>query len=270
MAAIAGASRQIGAVLPVAAALCLAGGASFSQEEEAWIARIEQRRRATNSSKEIIKYRDYGAGTPDAKRQVAEMVRGVEVEGVVGEVSRVCSKPPALAALLFSIIRQRKPESCLEMGTCVGISGAYIAGALYLNRRGKLITMEGGQALADVARRNFIALSLEDVVKIAVGPFHETFLNVLKAAAPVEFIFIDGHHDEQATKDYVAMALPYLSDQAIAVFDDINWSEGMKRAWSSVIASPDCTIHFSLRDLGIALLRGGGSGTSGGIPSPLS
>jgi predicted O-methyltransferase YrrM len=263
MSAIAAASEQVGVVLPVAAALCRAGGGSFSQEEETWIARIEQRRRATNSSKEVIKYQDYGAGTPDARRQAAEMARGVEVEEVVGKISRVCSKSPALAALLFSIVRQQKPESCVEMGTCVGISGAYIAAALHLNRRGRLVTLEGGAALAEVARRNFAALSLDGIVEIVVGPFHETLLDVLRAAAPVDFIFIDGHHDEQATKDYVAMALPFLSSQAVAVFDDINWSDGMKRAWSSITAGPRCAVQFSLRDLGIALLRGGSGEATG-------
>ena len=143
------------------------------------------------------------------------------------------------------------------MGTCVGISGACIAAALQLNRCGKLVTLEGGAALAEVARRNFAALSLEDLVEVAVGPFHETLLDALRSAAPVDFIFIDGHHDEQATKDYVTMALPFLASQAVAIFDDINWSEGMRRAWSSIAAGPRCVAHFSLRDLGIALMRGG-------------
>lgn len=95
------------------------------------------------------------------------------------------------------------------------------------------------------------------MVEVAVGPVHETMLDALRTAAPVDFIFIDGHHDEQATKDYVTMVLPFLASQAVAIFDDINWSEGMKRAWSSIAAGPRCAAHFPLHDLGIALLRGG-------------
>jgi len=82
-------------------------------------------------------------------------------------------------------------------------------------------------------------------------------LDALRTAAPVDFIFIDGHHDEQATKDYVTMVLPFLASQAVAIFDDINWSEGMKRAWSSIAAGPRSAAHFPPHDLGIALLRGG-------------
>jgi predicted O-methyltransferase YrrM len=257
MSAVSAAAERAGVALHMAAALSRAGGGNFSREEESWIARIEHRRRIANSSTEVIQYRDYGAGSPDAGRQAEEMARGVPVERAVGEISRVSSKPPALAALLLSVVRHQKPKSCVEMGTCVGISGAYIAAALQLNRRGKLVTLEGGEALAAVARRNFAALSLEDVAEVVVGPFHETLLDTLRAAAPVDFIFIDGHHDEQATKDYIATALPFLSSQAVAIFDDINWSEGMKRAWGSITASTSCLVHFPLHDLGIALLRGG-------------
>jgi hypothetical protein len=130
MSAIATATEQVGVVLAVTAALSQAGWGSFSQEEAAWITRIEQRRRVTNSSKEVVHYRDYGAGSPDAMRQAVEMAQGVPVDRVIGEISRISSKPPALAALLFSMVRQQKPKSCVEMGTCVGISGAYIAAAL--------------------------------------------------------------------------------------------------------------------------------------------
>jgi predicted O-methyltransferase YrrM len=141
------------------------------------------------------------------------------------------------------------------MGTSVGISASYIAAALKLNGRGKLVTLEGGAALADVARRNFAALSLEGVVEVVVGPFHETLSGAFKDSSPIDFIFIDGHHDEDATKKYFTMMLPCLAPVSVAVFDDINWSEGMKRAWHSVAAAPQCTASFSLRDLGIAVVR---------------
>ena len=146
MSALATAAEQFGVVLPVAAALSRAGWGSFFKEEARWIARIEQRRRILNSSKEVLHYRDYGAGSPDAKRQAVEMAQGVPVDRVVGEISRTSSIPPASAALLFSMVRHQKPKSCVEMGTCVGISGAYIAAALQLNRCGKLVTLEGGAA----------------------------------------------------------------------------------------------------------------------------
>jgi predicted O-methyltransferase YrrM len=245
MSAIASASERVGPTLHIATVLSRAGWGDFSSEEKAWIARIEHRRHVTNSSKEVIHYQGF---MPHSRDTVFEVV--------VGERSRVSSKPPAEAALLFSLVRQQKPASCIEMGTCVGISGSYIAAALRLNNRGKLVSLEGVAAFAEVARRNFAALSLEGVAEVVVGPFHETLSYSLEDASPIDFIFIDGHHDEQATTTYFETALPFLAPLSIAVFDDINWSEGMKRAWSSISAAPQCTARFSLRNFGIAVLRG--------------
>lgn len=258
MRAILSASEHVGPVLHVTTALSRAGWGDFSPEEKVCIARIEERRRVTNSSKEVVQYRDYGAGNPETGRTASEMAEGKVINEVVGKISRIASKSPASAALLFSLVRQQKPARCIEMGTCVGISAAYIASALRLNGHGKLITLEGGIAVAEVARQNLASLSLEGAVKVVVGPFHETLLNAFKTACPIDFIFVDGHHDEEATKNYFANMLPFLAPLSVAVFDDINWSEGMKRAWSSITAAPQCTARFSLSDFGIAVLRSEG------------
>jgi hypothetical protein len=71
-------------------------------------------------------------------------------------------------------------------------------------------------------------------VKVAVGPFHLTIQGALAAASPVDFMFVDGHHDQRATLRYFEMALNYLADDSLAVFDDINWSDGMDRAWAQL------------------------------------
>ena len=66
--AIMSASEHVGPVLHVTTALSRAGWGDFSPEENSSIARIEERRRITNSSKEVVQYRDYGAGTPETAR----------------------------------------------------------------------------------------------------------------------------------------------------------------------------------------------------------
>lgn len=260
MAAIATASAHADPALQTAAALYRAGWGGFAADEAGWIARIEAVRRATNASRQVVRYSDYGAREPGARPTAAQSPAGSEVERVVGEVSRSSSKPPPAAALLFALVRQCKPRSCVEMGTCVGISGAYIAAALRLNGHGRLVTLEGGDALAEVARQNLAALTLHDLVDIVVGPFKDTLLPALDAAQPIDFLFVDGHHDEHATIAYFATALPFLAPRAIAVFDDINWSAGMRRAWVSISTALECSARFPLRDFGIAVLRGGGGG----------
>jgi len=119
------------------------------------------------------------------------------------------------------------------MGTAVGISAAYQAAALKLNGYGTLVTLEGATSLADIAKKNFQHLGL-DTVEVIVGRFQDTLPGVLTDRQPVDYAFIDGHHDEQATLAYFEQILPFLAETSLLVFDDIAWSEGMKRAWKTI------------------------------------
>ena len=65
----------------------------------------------------------------------------------LGDMTR-SSTSPRWAYLLFRLIRELRPESVLEMGSCVGISACYQAAALELNGAGKLLTLEGAPVLA--------------------------------------------------------------------------------------------------------------------------
>ena len=56
--------------------------------------------------------------------------------------------PPHEGRLLYHLIRQFRPTRCLELGTSLGLSTAYIAAALTMaGGTGRLVTLEGGAAL---------------------------------------------------------------------------------------------------------------------------
>lgn len=205
----------------------------LTSEEKGWIDRIENLRAELNASGKQITRMDYGAGNPDSTRTQEEARKGVEVTQTLGHLSQGVSKPPFWCLLLFKLIRTTRPSSCIEMGTAVGISGAYQAAALKLNGQGALVTLEGAPSLAEVATSNFQRLSLQ-TVDMVVGRFDETLSSVLTRRRPVDYVFIDGHHDEQATLSYFEQIYPSLSDRALVVLDDINWSDGMKRAWKTI------------------------------------
>jgi predicted O-methyltransferase YrrM len=121
----------------------------------------------------------------------------------------------------------------LELGTALGISTAYQAAALALNRQGRILTLEGAGSLASLARENFGRLGLENI-EIVVGPFQDTLQDVLDQNGAIDYVFIDGHHDERATLAYFRQICPHLTEGAILVFDDISWSAGMRRAWNTI------------------------------------
>lgn len=99
-----------------------------SNKEQKWIDLIEQRRLTLLNSKNNITVIDYGAGKQNQKRTKEEMKKGVSYTTEVEEVCKA-SKPPFWAFILFKLIRKLEPTSCVELGSCVGISAGYMAGS---------------------------------------------------------------------------------------------------------------------------------------------
>jgi len=233
---------------------------SRTPEEDHWIQAIEKRRAALLASREIFEVLDFGAGTPADTRTQDQMSAGRVCTEVVGEACLKYSKEPYWAELLFHIIRQIKPVSCIEMGACVGISGAYQAAALELNGAGALHTMEGSPSFARITTETFETLGLKHRATVAVGRFFDTVDSVLTARAPVDCCFIDGHHDEMATIQYFAKVLPHLTAQAVLLFDDIRWSPGMIRAWERIRSDSRAGVSIDLGKIGICLTGAGRAG----------
>jgi predicted O-methyltransferase YrrM len=205
------------------------------------------------ASTRLVTRVDYGAGGPTSKRTQEEMQQGLEVTDKLGDISRAASKPALEALLLFKLIRTIRPTSCIEMGTCVGISTAYQAAALELNEQGGLVTLEGARPLAEVAGENLRQLGLKRV-DVVIGRFQSTLPEVLKKVRPVDYVFIDGHHDECATIGYFEQILPSLSRTALLVFDDIAWSDEMKRAWGTISRDRRVGIAVDLEALGLCVI----------------
>ena len=224
----------------------------ISEEEQELVSLIEQRRTSLLGSEKKIPVIDFGAGSQNSNRTEEEMKKGVQS---MAFVSKICgaSKPAFWAMFLFKLIRKLEPNSCIELGSCVGISAAYQAAALHLNKKSKLQTLEGSPEIAKIAEETLVGLDLENA-SVITGPFHETYRSVLEVGNPVDFLFNDGHHDHDAVLRYFHEALPYLSEEALIVFDDISWSPGMRKAWTEIEGDERVAISVDLRTIGIAFI----------------
>lgn len=223
-----------------------------SEEEQEIVSLIEQRRTSLLGSKKRIPVIDFGAGNSYSNRTEEEMKQGIQSMAFVSKVCKA-SKPAFWAMFLFKLIRKFEPNSCIELGSCVGISAAYQAAALRLNKKGKLQTLEGSPEIAKIAEDTLAGLDLENA-SVITGPFHETYRSVLEAGNPVDFLFNDGHHDHDAVLRYFHEALPYLSEEALIVFDDITWSPGMRKAWTEIEGDERVAISIDLHTIGIAFI----------------
>jgi predicted O-methyltransferase YrrM len=209
--------------------LCL----KLTDTEQRWIDKIELVRQELTDSLATIEFVDYGAISAESNLTTREMYEGRIVQTTVGRVCRQSSQSSKSGLLLFKLIRLMKPLVCLELGTCLGVSTAYIGAALVLNERGGLTTLEGALPLATLAKDKLNGLGLH-IVEVCVGRFQDNLKSVISKHKPIDFVFVDGHHDELATVSYFNTILPQLSAGAVVVFDDVDSSNGMIRAWNRI------------------------------------
>lgn len=220
-------------------------------EERAWIRRIEALRRRLLASERRVALPDFGPGHSSVSDR--EPWSGYSPSRTVAEQC-AGSKSPFGARVLFRLVREFGPARCLELGANLGISAAYQSAALRLNGAGALTTVEGAPELARLARENLSSLGLE--AQVLEGRFGDVLPAVLAAPEPLDYVFIDGHHDGPATVAYFDRIHPSLARGALVVFDDVEWSSGMARAWEEIRGDPRVRVSVGLGAMGIAWVDG--------------
>lgn len=218
-------ARALGLDPGVRAALSKTALGRPSAEERDWIERIEATRHTL----------------PDAGDDAA--------------MSTWQSIAPVWGRLLLTLARELRPTAAIELGTGFGLSGAYIAAGLELNGQGRLVSLEGNPGWADVARRRFAELGLGERAEVRVGRIDDTLEASLADAGAIGLAFLDADHGEAPTSGHFERIRPRLAPGAAVVVDDINWGEGMQRAWAQIAGSDGAASAVGLRRLGIVAMN---------------
>jgi predicted O-methyltransferase YrrM len=104
----------------------------------------------------------------------------------------------------------------LEIGTAIGYSGIWLAGALPPG--GMLITMEMDEARAREARENFARAGVADRVSVIVG---DAQLKIAKVSGPFDLIFQDG--SKQLYSPLLDRLVELLRPRGLLVTDNVLW-----------------------------------------------
>lgn len=202
---------------------------------------IEKRRKQLLSDTHLIPVTDLGAGA--SLQKVAERR--------VRDIARAAAKSPKYGKLLFRLVNHFHPENIIELGTSLGISAAYIASA---GAHSQLHTLEGSEAIADIASETFRQLKLQNI-SIVRGNFEDTLAPVLRQISQLDMAFIDGNHRKEPTLRYFSQCLTQIHDSSLIILDDIHWTKEMEEAWASIKANPAVTLTIDLFFLGLVFFR---------------
>ncbi len=155
------------------------------------------------------------------------------------------------AAMLHLLAKYNRSEFVFELGSCAGLSAAYLASVDTVKQ---LWTVEGAPNLAAIAQETLAPW--QQIANVFTGHFDDA-IDALsdKHAGRWDFVYIDGHHEKIATIHYFNRMLPALRSGAMVVFDDISWSQDMREAWDLVRTRAEFSDAIDFGSIGVCLLK---------------
>jgi predicted O-methyltransferase YrrM len=211
--------------------------ASFKED----YAKLSRFRGSMHPSNTTLYIKDYGAGSRVFKsnnRQVKDILK------------HNCSTEKD-TQLLYRLCACFKVNQVLELGTSLGIATHAMATA---RPSAQITTIEGSPEVYEFAKN---ALKKEGLgnVRFIKSTFKEFFEKQNSKPVIYDLIYIDGHHDGEATLSYFESILDKIHNDTVVVLDDIYWSIDMTRAWNQICIHTQVTASIDCFDLGMVFFR---------------
>jgi predicted O-methyltransferase YrrM len=223
-----------------------ARSSDFTKQELEWIDKIE-------SNGRVFWHRMKPYKADNFLKDDAQIVNTEESE--VEYVRDACSASvsPSYGRLLYKLVRDYRPQKCLELGTCLGISTAFIASALSQNGKGQLVTLEGSSSRSAYAEQVLSALGCQ-ISNLSLDPSIKRLIPCLRIIRmSISAILTDIMTGMQPFT--ISRKFPrVLSEGAIVVIDDITWSEDMNRAWNTIREKEEVALTVDTYMMGICII----------------
>jgi predicted O-methyltransferase YrrM len=169
-------------------------------------------------------------------------------------LAQISSVPRPWGSFLMRLVQELRPESCIELGTAVGISTSFQGAALDMLAAGRLRAVDRNEQLIEIARETLTNLGVERV-ELIQGDFNDVLGDVLTEAAPVQMAYLDGGKGYEENVGLFRRLVPLLGPGAAIVIDDVHWGRDMGRAWRTIKSHERVDLSVDLWRLGVCLLR---------------
>ena len=137
----------------------------------------------------------------------------------------------------------------LELGSCAGISGAYLAASPFCQQ---FITIDGSRDAATLAESNIRQVTKN--YRVINADFENALTELLPTVKDkIDLVYIDGDHEKEPTLHYFQRIIPYLNTGALVFFDDITWSNDMWSAWQTLARWQGISHAIHLGRLGLCI-----------------
>ncbi|MGE0009510.1 MAG: O-methyltransferase [Candidatus Babeliales bacterium] len=161
----------------------------------------------------------------------------------ISHMARIISIPhKPWGQILLKLTNEFQSKMMLEIGTCIGMSAAYLAAGA---PQGKMLTYENFAPIVPLAEDTLSYAGVSNV-EILLGDVATLLKNTVSKVDPIDFVFDDHIHTERPVLEYFNIISPYLADQAVYLFDDIMRNPSMESAWNKIKNDPRVSIGVTL------------------------
>lgn len=181
---------------------------------------------------------DFGAGSKSLSAKTRS----------IAQIAKTSLISPKYGKIIARLTRYIHAKNVVELGTCLGLGTLYLAEGM--PSQGHIHTFEGAEALATQASKHLEQLSTIPF-SMHLGNIDDTLPVFLSQNPNQDLFYLDANHTYEATLRYFHWIMEKSAEDAVLIFDDIHWSEGMHRAWEEIVASPLSGLSIDLFRIGI-------------------
>ena len=211
----------------------------YDKKEYSDYSKIKSYRDSLLDNSQVIEITDFGSGS----RIFDSNKRSIK------DIAKTSGTSLKRAKLLYRLNRYFNPKNTLELGTSLGIGTYSMALA---NSNVRCMSIEGCPQISKFTSEQLQKLQIGNVA-LKTGPFSEIIPTI--NTTNWDLVFFDGHHNKEATLNYVKQLLPTIHNDSVFIFDDIHWSKGMTEAWETIKKHPEVTITIDTFFWGFVFFR---------------
>lgn len=208
---------------------------------------IERCREKMLQDGRVLRFEDFGSGAKE---------KGEVTERRVSDLAKNSLTGKRYAQMLSRLVnwlgqkRERKDGLVIvELGTSLGITTAYLAA---MDSKNKVVSYEGCEAVANVAKDNWKSLNIKNI-ECRVGEITADSLQMAvdRMSEQVDVAFIDANHTYASTCKYFDVLAGKVHEKSVIVVDDIHHSKEMEQAWKAICADARVTSTIDLYQMGL-------------------
>lgn len=208
-----------------------------------FVCNIETIRKRLISDHRSIVMKDYGSGSEENNGKLKR----------VSEIARYSSVPEKYGRLLAGLSAMFGKSAIIEFGTSFGISTMYLAAG---NPAAVVYTMEGSDAIAEIAKENFVEAGLINI-NLLTGTFDQSLPEIEEKRIRPGLVFIDGNHRKDSTIEYFNRMVELSDENSVIIIDDIYYSSEMGEAWTEIKKNRKVSTTIDIFRMGLVFFRSG-------------